>query len=132
MTFVDNDLRVVGGIPAKPHSWPSAVFIQASYQTVVDLGNDELMIERKYFCGGSLIDRKTVLTAGHCILKQFDYKYGNVTYTISVEENEFNPTIGSIYKVFLGADKFIELDYDIKPAEVYSVETVIQVYNIYI
>lgn len=124
---MENNLRVVGGITAEPHSWPSIVMITASYKTIVYLGGDEVLVSKSYICGGSLIDRRTVLTAAHCILEQLDYYYINKTYTINVTANEYFPTNGSLYKVYVGAHRFVEPDYDIKPARVVSVEKPIRV-----
>jgi len=44
--------RIVGGVEAKPHSWPHQV---------------ALFIDDMYFCGGSLISEQWVLTAAHCM-----------------------------------------------------------------
>jgi hypothetical protein len=71
-----------------------------------------------------------VLTAGHCILKNFDYNYGNTSYNIPVVPNEFYPTYGSIYQVFLGAHGNIFYDTDVKPAVALGVDEVILVTNL--
>ena len=46
-----------------------------------------------------MIDRQTVLTAAHCIVKSFKDEHGN---TINVEINALNPTYESIISVYLG------------------------------
>lgn len=52
--YIQPSLRVVGGDIADPNAWP--------WQVSIFGGTD-----RKYFCGGSIINEKWILTAGHCI-----------------------------------------------------------------
>ncbi|KAH0811571.1 hypothetical protein GEV33_011222 [Tenebrio molitor] len=49
------DGRIIGGIPAKDTEFPHVV----SIWTTTPLG--------RYFCGGAVIDRQWILTAGHCV-----------------------------------------------------------------
>ena len=44
--------RIVGGVEAKKNSWPWIA---------------RLSIDGRYGCGGTIIDEKTILTAGHCV-----------------------------------------------------------------
>ena len=103
---------------------------------------------------GTLINRKTVLTAGlftffsffklscsfvcdefdidvnnqgHCLLREYDYDYLNGTYKIKVVPNMFYPTYESIFTVYVGADRIIEDDVDLKPAQPKHVEKAIAV-----
>ncbi len=52
-----NEKRVVGGVEADPADWPFAA-------ALVTQGNQ--------FCGGSVIARKAVLTAAHCVCRSDD------------------------------------------------------------
>lgn len=52
--FIRPALRVVGGDIADPNAWP--------WQVSIFGGTDQ-----RYFCGGTIIDEKWILTAGHCI-----------------------------------------------------------------
>ena len=64
-------------------------------------------------CGGTLIDRKNILTAASCIQK-------TVTYNGSVFTNSYYPTIESQYTVYLGLQNksFIQDTGDISPPAV--------------
>ena len=44
--------RIVGGVEAKPNSWPWIA---------------RLIIDQQFGCGGTIIDEKTILTAAHCV-----------------------------------------------------------------
>jgi secreted trypsin-like serine protease len=66
-TFTDN-LRIVGGTDAVPNSWPSQVLVRIQ----LELGP---IAE----CSGTILNRRTVLTAAHCILpatKSFTLLFG--------------------------------------------------------
>ncbi len=56
MSFVPNNLdetnRIVGGIEARPHSWPSIAYVNADLGTNLGRG-----------CGGTLISKNEILTA---------------------------------------------------------------------
>lgn len=64
---VARNSRIVGGIKAIPYSWPSAVLVVFSYKGEIRLpsnnGAGEIVTVRlSSKCGGTLIDRTTVLT----------------------------------------------------------------------
>ena len=54
------------------------------------------------FCGGTLIDRKTILTAASCIRRSVNFNYNGSNYTDNIYSNSFYPTTASQYKIYLG------------------------------
>ena len=61
------------------------------------------------------------------MLREYDYDYLNGTYKIKVVPNMFYPTYESIFTVYVGADRIIEDDVDLKPAQPKHVEKAIAV-----
>ena len=90
--------RIIGGIEAIEHSWPSMAFIYFEYR----FSGINSVIKRRSFCGGTLINPDTILTAAHCFISQVYYHYFNHLITVDVVENEFHPTYESMYTVYLG------------------------------
>lgn len=99
-----NYLKIVGGQTAVAHSWPSIVFVYFSYRARVLINGVFYTISQNSFCGGTLLDRSTVLTAAHCIVSSISYTHPTtgVSTPYTVVTNSFFPTVGSMYSVHLG------------------------------
>lgn len=80
--------RIVGGTDSADNAWPWMVYIQAG----------------PYFCGGTLIDENTVLTAAHCV-------YGISVGTIFATVGEDDLTIDDAVKIGI-SKTYVHSDYN--------------------
>lgn len=92
-------MKIVNGKEAVPHSWPSIVYIEKSYNYDYKFPG-ETMKKHTYteICGGTLIDRYTVLSAAHC----FTLKIEENGITIPVKVNKYHKTLESVFNLYVG------------------------------
>lgn len=120
LNFNNQINRIVGGSESVPNGWPSTVRIVFKYFFRYK-GNVRF---NSAFCGGTLIDIDTVITAAHCFIN-----YINIDHlVIKVVPNEFHPTYASMYKVYAGIHDIKEKSI---PLEIFSYTQVKNIANIF-
>ena len=90
--------RIVGGITAVSNSWPSIALIKFSYKRDILLNGRTYTYTFAASCGGTLISSNVILTASHCIQKSV--RLSGQSYPVTT--NQYHPTLGSMYKAYLG------------------------------
>ena len=114
MSFKTPNVRIVGGVEAVPNSWPATVLLSFTFggsYYISDLGR-EIDVSYGAICGGTIIDRTTVLTAAHCIVESFNFRYNGKAYEIIVKPTNLYPTIESMYSVYSGIHDFSQIGID--------------------
>lgn len=117
MKFLTGGLQIIGGKPARPHSWPSMALVIMRYLFSINGTNQTIYANTQ--CAGSLIDEYTVLTAGHCVSNSTNIRRNNTDYF---------GKLASIFVVLGAHDISNAFNFgDIRPAYMLSVKTVIRV-----
>ncbi|CAF0947221.1 unnamed protein product [Brachionus calyciflorus] len=78
--FYKNNLKIVGGVKAVAHSWPSMVLIVFRYKFIID---NSILFTRQASCG-------------------VEYTRNGVEHLYKVNPNEYFPDYQSMYTVYLG------------------------------
>jgi hypothetical protein len=115
--------KIIGGSIATQNSWPAQVLILLNYKGNVRLpySDEVLLLNQTYQCGGTLIDRRTIITAAHCISDTIKFEYDGSNYQIALEPTAYYSTIESMFKVYLGV-------YDVDDTNShYNVKSIIKV-----
>lgn len=98
------NIKIVGGVEAVANTWPSLVYLEFNYQYDYRFPGEGTKTGRySSACGGTLIDRYTVLTAAHCYLKTVTQEDKNgKEREIPVRLNKYHKTFESMYTIYVG------------------------------
>ena len=105
VVYYDNNLavKIIGGKVANEKSWPWMTFITFDYiipEITVPSTNVVLKnYSYSFTCGGTLINRYTVLTAAHCVYNKIDIDFGK--FGTSKLELSYQ-TMAQYLRVYLG------------------------------
>ncbi|CAF0829847.1 unnamed protein product [Brachionus calyciflorus] len=87
--------KIIGGQVSTANSWPSVAYVRFQFY----FNKNGQWYSQTGFCGGTLVNQDTVITAAHCYKKTVTLSDGSV---ITVTTNQFQKTIESMYTVHLG------------------------------
>lgn len=114
MSKQNTNLRIVGGIVANPYSWPAIGLLQFGYEKKYFNSKNRLRTATLYsICSVFLIDKKTLLTAAHCINTDTSFNFydedDGIAYKIEITYDSNYPNFESLYTVFLGIHNLTNL-----------------------
>ena len=94
-TYYQPNIRVVGGVQSVYYSWPAQVLIFQNYQGYVYIFGTWYRVTGQKFCGGTIIDAYTIVSAATCVTQQNSFTYSvqllfnyDNNYGISSVENK--------------------------------------------
>ena len=110
VTYSQNT-RIVGGLQAIPYSWPAQVFIRETIYYKIQIGPEIFNKITSSNCGGTIINKKTILGAAHCISDKLNIKIDGETVSFNLP----NDDISVEYSVYVGAYNISFLNRNEKP-----------------
>ena len=104
ITSFEPNLRIVGGSPAIPNSWPAQIYLFFNYAGTYTIQGVSTLLTVQNSCGGTIISSNAVITAAHCIITSFKYRINNKIYKLKINFNTQFPTFASMLKVYAGVN----------------------------
>ena len=112
-TFFQPNVRVVGGVQSVSNSWPAQVLIFQNYIGYVNILGNWYQVTGQVFCGGTIIDAYTIVSAASCVKQQSSLTYsGYPLQYVSL----FYPTLESMFNIYAGVSSVTNSPNDVKLA----------------
>ena len=97
------NVKIAKGVPVANKTWPAAVMLSFEYTDYLRLNGSWFFLNRKMSCGATLINRRTILTAGHCIIESINVIFRGSPYTIKIVPNYYSTTYAEMYYAYINA-----------------------------
>jgi hypothetical protein len=86
-----------------PNSWPATAVIKIRYRAILEFFGVRRHTEIFRYCGGVLINRRTILASASCLSDRLSQRWWNQTTEVDIEFNELQRHHASIYYVYVGS-----------------------------
>lgn len=110
-----------------PNSWPATTDILFRYTSEIKTSSGNHLVFGFDNCGGTIINRKTILTSASCIKSTFIAFVDKNIVNLPVEINKYHDSIESMYSVYVSVVNQINFGVDIATARYIQVEKIIKV-----